>query len=143
MGSFSFDTSQIQSRYKTLDKKIDVAIRGVMKLWDGRIESHMKNRAPWTDRTTNARNGLYAEYQTSTAQGRHTIEVGHGVYYGIFLESIVYHKNDLDDEGTAAAQVGTESWGTYAIVGPAIERYAPKVIASCTKLLDRLDRASQ
>ena len=136
MGSFKFQSGIIVSRTKSLDKKIDTALRGVCKLWDGRIESHMKNRAPWTDRTTNARNGLYAHYEGRA--GSHSIVAGHSVYYGVFLEKIIYHKNGIDDEGSAVAQVGTRSWGTYAIVGPAIERYAPKVMAFTARLLDRL-----
>jgi hypothetical protein len=138
VASFTFESGPIRSRYKTLDKKIDVALRGVMKLWDGRLEKHMKNKAPWTDRTTNARNGLFAQYEAGPGATAHSIVAGHSVYYGVFLETIVYHRNDVDDESAALAQVGTKSWGTYAIVGPAIERYAPKVIASCKKLLDRL-----
>lgn len=116
---FSFDTSKFKSG-KHLDKKIQRAVFGVCKYWDGRVETHMKTKAPWTDRTTNARNGLAA---TAVKFGKTSfgIVLTHAVEYGIYLETI--------------------KSGKYAIIMPSVQLYAPKVIRTLNKIMDRLDRA--
>jgi hypothetical protein len=117
--SFTLDTSKFKSG-KHLDLKIRRAMFGVCKYWDGRVETHMKTRAPWTDRTTNARNGLAAE-AVKLSRSRFAIILTHAVEYGIFLEV----KNN----------------GKYAIIMPTIKVYAPKVMKTLTNIMDRLDRA--
>lgn len=114
---FTMDTSLFKSG-RDLDRRLDRAIRGVCRFWDGRIEAAMKYGAPWTDRTSNARNGLSAEYEQ--VNGNHGITLSHGVDYGIYLETI--------------------QEGKYAIILPTIRTYAPKVIGTTTKLLDKLDK---
>jgi hypothetical protein len=72
------------------------------------IEAYMKANAPWTDRTGDARAGLYAttERSGSLKQGRFTtISFGHGVDYGFFLE--------------------TMQGGRFSIVGPSLDYWAP------------------
>lgn len=117
--SFNFDTTKFKSG-KHLDLKIRRACFGVCKYWDGRVETHMKTRAPWRDRTTNARNGLAATAVKLTKTS-FAILLTHAVEYGIFLET----KND----------------GKYAIILPSIRLYAPKVMKTLTNIMDRLDRA--
>lgn len=117
---FSFDTSKFKSP-KHLDRKLDRAIAGVCKYWDGRVEAYMKTNAPWTDRTTNARNGL-AAYHAKTARG-HAIVLTGSVDYQIFLEA------KPEDEGGRP------------IILPTIDVYAPKVVRTLVKILDRLDKA--
>lgn len=98
------------------DGRVRKGIRATMEYWDGRIETHMKHQAPWTDRTTNARNGLAAEaFEEGDTFG---IVLRHSVDYGIFLED----KNN----------------GKYAIIIPTLDEYAPKVMGTLTKLIDRL-----
>ena len=116
---FSMDTSKFKNA-KHLDAKIDRAISGVMKYWDGPVEKYMKLNAPWTDRTTNARNGLKAE-AVKGLKFEHSIVLSHAVDYGIYLET----SND----------------GKYAIIQPTIDVMGPKVIKFCTKLMDRLDKS--
>ena len=52
----------------------------------------MKQKAPWTDRTSAARNGLNAstDHSGTSAIGfaKHTVTMAHGVDYGIWLEVI-------------------------------------------------------
>jgi hypothetical protein len=56
------------------------------------LENQMKTEAPWTDRTTNARNGLFAVVtkkarpDTTAPQDLETV-IGHSVPYGIWLET--------------------------------------------------------
>lgn len=53
-----------------------------------RAETSAKTKAPWTDRTGNARSGLSTAYQVeaSPSGGTYTIDVYHRVPYGIWLE---------------------------------------------------------
>jgi HK97 gp10 family phage protein len=116
--SFTFDTSKFKD-LKAMDRRLNRAIFGVAKYWDGRVEAHMKHKAPWTDRTTNARNGLFAKaYQK--AKGLYAIILAHSVTYGIYLE------------------LGTRYMRARPIIIPTMRIYAPKVMRTLTKILDRL-----
>jgi hypothetical protein len=114
--AFRWDTSKFESP-KIMERKLQRAVFGVARYWDGPIEAHMKHNAPWTDRTTNARNGLKAE-AVKFSDRLFGIILSHGVSYGIYLEK----SND----------------GDYAIVIPTLGLYGPKVIKTLTKILDRL-----
>jgi hypothetical protein len=80
------------------------------------VESYMKNNAPWTDRTGNARNGLAARaYESGNEVG---IVLYHQVSYGIWLEV---------------------RWsGRYAIINPTIEEMGPRVMQQFSNLLERI-----
>lgn len=78
-----------------------------------RIETHMKTNAPWTDRTGNARAGLFA--RASVAGTGAKITFGHTVFYGIFLE--------------------TRFAGRYAIVLPTLEEMAPEFMSYASKII--------
>lgn len=80
------------------------------------VENYMKLNAPWTDQTTNARNGLAARaYQDGDETG---IVLYHQVSYGIFLE--------------------TRFGGKNAIINPTIEAMSPRVMARYDRLLERI-----
>lgn len=120
--SFSFDMSKFQNP-KVMELKLQRALYGVCRYWDGRVEAHMKHNAPWTDRTTNARNGLTATAQKSgsrIAASNFAIVLSHSVDYGVYLE------------------VGTENMEARPIIVPTIELYGPKVIKTLVKILNRL-----
>lgn len=116
--SFSWDTSRFESP-KIMESKLKRAVMANMRYWDGPVEEHMKHQAPWTDRTTNARNGLAAR-AALLAAGLYGIILSHSVDYGIYLE------------------LGTENMRARPIIMPTIRLYAPKVIATLTRILDRL-----
>lgn len=80
------------------------------------VENYMKLNAPWTDQTTNARNGLAARaYQDAFNTG---IVLYHQVSYGIFLE--------------------TRFGGEYAIINPTIEAMGPAVMRRYDRILERI-----
>lgn len=116
--SFTWDTSKFESP-KHMERKLERALHGVVRYWDGPVETWMKHNAPWQDRTTNARNGLFAVAK-KIAAGLYAIILGHTVDYGVYLED------------------GTENMQAYPIVGPAIQRFAPKVMKTLHKILDRI-----
>lgn len=64
--------------------KLSRAVGAVMQFHEPQVQSYMKLNAPWTDRTTNARNGLKAKYVR--AGDLHSIVAFHSVPYGIWLE---------------------------------------------------------
>lgn len=49
------------------------------------METDAKKNAPWTDRTTNARNALYGDVVREKESV--LVILGHGVDYGIYLEN--------------------------------------------------------
>lgn len=73
------------------------------------IEAWMKSNAPWTDRTANARQSLWADVD-QIARSAIIVILSHGVSYGEFLEF---------------------SHGSqYAIIGPALDHFAPRIWAA-------------
>lgn len=100
-----------------MERKLDEAIFGTLRYWAPRIEGAMKTNAPWTDRTSNARNGLRAQ-AVKDDDGEYTILCTHSVEYGIYLET----SNDAK----------------YAIIMPTITSMGPRVMATLTGILDRL-----
>lgn len=77
------------------------------------VEAWMKANAPWTDRTGNARQGLFAICDDLVQQV--VITFGHYVTYGKYLE----FKNQ----------------GRFAIVSPALDYFLPLIIADVQALL--------
>jgi HK97 gp10 family phage protein len=114
---FSFDTSNFKSG-KQMNRDINRAVKGVMKFHTPGAEEHMKHHAPWQDRTTNARNGLGARQRSKG--DHHAIVLFHSVDYGVYLEE------------------GTEHMAARPIIRPTIALYSPKVVATLTRLLDRM-----
>lgn len=83
------------------------------------VENYAKSNAPWTDRTSNARNTLSA--RTEHSPGRDSIILQHGMPYGIWLE--------------------VRNAGRYAIVIPTIKYQGPRLMKSLEHILDRLDNS--
>lgn len=116
---FSFKFTNGIEDAKVLDRKLNRAAFAVVKYWDGRAESHMKQKAPWKDRTTNARNGLSAK-AVKLGAGVYAIILSHAVTYGIFLER------------------GTRKMKARPIIIPTLAEYGPKVMRTFNKILNRL-----
>lgn len=117
--SFSFSDEFLKLGIKRMDAKLNRAAFGVCRYWDSRIEAHMKHKAPWKDRTTNARNGLFAT-ATKFAGRKFGIILAHSVTYGIYLER------------------GTRHMRARPIIIPTLNEYGPKVMKTFRKILDRL-----
>jgi hypothetical protein len=86
----------------------------------GRIATIMQNsargNAPWTDRTSNARTGLFGTAERDAAQQLVTIYLSHGadIDYGKWLE--------------------LANAGKYAVIMPTIEAYLPELRAELDAL---------
>ena len=78
------------------------------------IKNWMKANVPWQDRTTNARQTLYTEVNQVVGSMVEII-LSHGMYYGIYLE--------------------LNNAGRYAIIGPALDHWAPILWSEVLRLL--------
>lgn len=86
--------------------QVERQVRRVAERNAAQIEAWMKANAPWTDRTGQARATLRAEVLDVTGRAA-VILLRHGVSYGIYLETI--------------------QGGTYAIITPALDHFAPQI----------------
>lgn len=103
-GVFDFDT--LSPALKRLLPVIDAAVDVTFDYLAPRAASQMRENAPWTDRTGNARNGLMAVHE-KTPMVVHRLVLFHSMPYGIWLEV---------------------RWsGRYAIIGPTMFDMAPDV----------------
>lgn len=96
-------TEALEKNIAGVDKRARNAITAVMKYYPARITRYMKDNAPWTDRTGNARNGLYCQLRRPSENVWELI-LGHSVPYGIYLE--------------------TRWSGKYAIIQPTKDEYS-------------------
>lgn len=83
--SFRFTTDTLTPALGAVDVAADRFIKATMGYHADRAEAYAKREAPWTDQTTNARNGLFAVTDFS-GPFRYRIIVAHSVPYGVWLE---------------------------------------------------------
>lgn len=106
----------LQRNLDVLQSRFERAARITIERNAPEVENYMKLNAPWTDQTSNARNGLAARAYEDN--GEFGIVLFHQVDYGIWLE--------------------TRFGGQYAIINPTIEAMGPKVMRDFDRLLERL-----
>lgn len=82
--TFRFDARDFDRRRRAFRPELNRALIGVTHFMAPRSENYMKQHAPWTDRTSNARNSLNA--RPGHAGPAHWIDLAHGVPYGFWLE---------------------------------------------------------
>lgn len=116
-GGITIDLSEIQVNLDKLGPWLDKRVSGLMSYYAGAIGAAAKAGAPWTDRTSNARNGLTAG---AGKKGQtHYIVLAHRVPYGIWLEV---------------------RWGgKYAIIEPTLQNYGPRVMGAFGRLLEKYE----
>ena len=75
---------EMNQGFEDYKRKVLFAVKQVAQYWSAVFESYAKERAPWTDRTSNARSGLHSfieELSNDTVR----IYLSHSMFYGIFL----------------------------------------------------------
>lgn len=82
----------------------------LLQNWAGQLEGYAKTRAPWTDRTGHARQGLHGG--VDVRDDAFTLYLSHGVEYGIWLE--------------------LAHGGNYAIVRPTVDAHLPRIRQTVT-----------
>jgi len=110
---FTVDT--LTPAIRRLPSDLDRILTGTMMRYAPQAESYAKLNAPWTDQTTNARNGLFAT--AGKTDEEHWIVLAHRVPYGIWLE--------------------VRFAGRFAIIIPTLEHLFPLVMRSLNRVLER------
>lgn len=117
MARIEFTSDSLTPGLKKLAPALNRNVYQVLRFHQPRIVAHAKTTAPWEDQTSNARNGLNAQVDVI---GKHTyaLTLYGSVPYQIWLEV---------------------RWaGKYAVIMPTIRVFGPLVMASFTKLLERM-----
>lgn len=99
---------------KAYSKAVNDAVYKIALRYAPEIEAWMKSNAPWKDRTGNARQTLNSEAAQDLAFDLVAIFFRHGMEYGRFLE--------------------LGNGGRYAIIGPAMDHFGPKIMADIQAL---------
>lgn len=80
------EMGEIRANVRQFDDRANRAIAKVFDYQKHASENYMRSNAPWTDQTTNARNGLFSA--ASQEGDSHSLLMSHGVGYGIYLETM-------------------------------------------------------
>lgn len=81
---YDYDDIRLRKNLAEFPEKVDRAIKATMDYTGIESTGKMKENAPWTDRTTAARNGLHTV--NNFASPRYELILSHTVPYGIWLE---------------------------------------------------------
>jgi len=114
----TFNSHRLETNLSTFNERANKGITAAFEYQAPKSAGRMRSEAPWTDRTGNARNGLFTA--TKHSGTRHSLLLAHGMHYGIYLEK--------------------DHSGRYAIVIPEIRRAADDLQRLMTKLLDTIPR---
>lgn len=107
--NFRITHDSLRPNLHDVDNRALRAIGLTLDYWAARAVSQMRTQARWTDRTTNARNGLSAVRRDNGLDS--ALVLFHAMPYGIWLEV---------------------RWsGRYAIIGPTLNDIAPDVHRLC------------
>src|SRR5678815_7723 len=60
--AIEWDMGTLVANTKALSPKLDKGIGVIMDSQSSKVQDYARTHAPWTDRTSNARNGLFAKY---------------------------------------------------------------------------------
>lgn len=117
-GFFDFDT--LSPNLQKILPVIDAAVDLVFDSYGPRFESQMRSGARWTDRTGNARAGLFAEHKKQPMV-KHQLVLYGAMPYSIWLEV---------------------RWsGKYAIIGPTMLAMTPQFSADIAAAVNRAIRS--
>jgi len=100
--------------------RLTTVLKGFFEYQETHVQDYMRSNAPWTDRTGNARQGLFAKaFQDGD---NHGIVCYHTMPYGIWLEV----KNE----------------GQYSIIVPTIQAEGRRIMSQMNKLMDKMRAVS-
>lgn len=110
------DSDTLTPNLIALPAKLDVAMKQLTGYYAQRGQDYMREHAPWTDRTSNARNGLFGKETHSV--GKYRITYYGTVPYQIFLE--------------------VRFSGKYAIIVPTTKKMGAEVMKGVRQLMKAL-----
>jgi hypothetical protein len=94
---------------------VTAGIEAIALKWAPEIQNWMRDNAPWTDRTGNARQSLHTEVHNLVNEI--VLVMAHGVDYGVHLE------------------LGFS--GRYAIIGPALDQFFGPIWEDVKKMVGK------
>jgi hypothetical protein len=109
------DVREIIDRVQVMRDDIERGATAVCQKLAADGQSYMRTNAPWTDRTSNARNGLFGK--AVTKDDEYAIVYYHTMPYGIWLE--------------------VRFNGKYAIILPTLQQFGPRAMSLLSKILTR------
>lgn len=116
---FHYDDIKLKKNLREFPDKVDRAIRATMDYTGVESTKRMKEDAPWTDRTTAARNGLHTV--NNFAPPKYELILSHTVPYGIWLE--------------------IANSGKYEIIMPTVRKQGDVLMKRLRGLFRKLDKA--
>lgn len=111
-----WDNKSMSGKLSIAPKKFDVLLDALVDYHSVQVQDKSRANAPWTDQTSNARNGLLAR-GFSSEEGKGII-LGHSVEYGVYLE--------------------TMQSGRFRVIMPTLEAQLPVIMKQATGLLRKL-----
>lgn len=120
--SFEIKLDALDYNLARFDDRARRAIKKTMDYQAARSETWMRSNARWTDRTTNARNGLFATVDDTIGTDAWLLILSHSVAYGIWLE--------------------VANSGKFAIVRPAFLKAQNELMLLLSKLFVRMEKSA-
>lgn len=114
---FKWKTDTLTGPVKQFPLKLERAIVAAIEFHATRAEGDLRRNAPWTDRSSNARGGLFTATEHVPYRA-HRIILSHTVPYGIWLE--IRHS------------------GKYAVILPTTQTTGRAVMASLGGLFSKI-----
>jgi len=106
---------EVAKELKAWGERRRAAVIALAQNWAGTLEARAKTKAPWKDRTGNARNGLFGATEVVGLQRNEVnIRLGHSMEYGVKLE--LAHE------------------GRFAILKPVIDDAVPEIWQSYKRM---------
>lgn len=133
---------QISPRLSGLPEKLNAYIGAMMAYQAPKVQDHMRTTAPWTDRTGNARNGLFARYNGGAALASSVINMrgANGGSAGQMLGGAVdSHAIDLYHTVPYGIWLEVRWSGKYAVIAPTIQTEGPRVMAAIQGLMGKMN----
>lgn len=116
---FTIDDRELDANLDGFEDQVHQFITLATEFAGEATVKEMKVKAPWTDRTGAARNGLHYSATHNRAKQSHDLTFAHGVDYGIWLE--------------------VANSGKYAIIIPTVLAVGKEIMAALSGMLNHLD----
>lgn len=115
-GGIVMDYNHIETNLKVMAPRLHAQVAATMDYFSERVQNDARSSAPWTDRTTNARGGLFAKH-TQSATG-HRITLYHTMPYGMWLE--------------------LANGGKYRVIMPVIQRQGVQLMGALKTVMGKM-----
>lgn len=117
---FTINSKVMEDNLAKFDGRARKVIDATMKYQAAKSEAWMRTNAPWTDRTTNARNGLFGMVIDDIGENVWLLVLSHSVSYGIWLE--------------------VRNNGQYAIVRPAFLKAQRELMKRLSRIFEKMEK---